>query len=126
MKDIYFRRKNAYEDKNKDERYIYSKNYEHNYDLDKKSKNNEDIDWGNEEENNSCNEYYRRCIMKRHASHNPSQIIYKTNKKTDFDEYQNLTMVINSPAKVIIYENEGDENKSYLNKSYTSIQSIKL
>ena len=114
----------SYDNCYRNKRYIICNNYECNYCQDKKSKskskNKEDFsDWENDEGNNSCNEYYRKCIMKRHSSYNPTQLIYKTNKKTDCDEYQNLTMVINSPAKVIIYENEGDEIKNYANKSYT-------
>ena len=78
----------SYDNWDRNKRSIYSNNYECNYCQDKKSKSKskskskEDIsDWENGEGNNSCNEYYRKCIVKRHGSYNPTQILYKKNKK---------------------------------------------
>ena len=113
-------KENSYDNCKRSKRCIYCNNYECDYCQDKKSNSKEDFpECENKEVDNNCNEIYRRCIMKRHASHNPTQIIYKTNRYIDRDEFQNLTMVINSPAKVIIYENEEDEKKNYNNKSYS-------
>ena len=131
----YFEKCNNYEDnkgyddyenclKNKECLYCpydceYCKNLVENEDFRKKNDY-----WTDVEENDSGNEYFRKCFVKRHASYNPTQIIYRKNNNTDFEKYQNLTMVINSPAKVIIYENEGDENKMTHNKSYTKRKEV--
>jgi hypothetical protein len=97
-------------------RCTYSNNYEYDYCQEKKDIRNESPgEWRNKEENDTnCNEYYKKCTMSRKISNRPTHIKCKTDvENINYDDYKNITMVINSPAKVIIYKNSKEtENQN--------------
>ena len=125
----------SYDKCKRNNRCTYSNNYEYDYCKEKKDIRNESpLEWKNKEENaGNCNEYYKKCTMSRKISNRPTHIKCKTDvENINYDDYKNLNMVINSPAKVIIYKNSkeaenqnSDESKEKNREEYYKKYTVK-